>query len=142
MHAKQTHGKKARVTERAARRHANVRATPPASVAVTFRHIDPTVAIRQYAERKLSPLAKLLKRPCDIHLILSVDKYRHHGEVTVRSGAFGLTAEEETKDLYSVIDLLADKVVQQVKRHQGRTVSRRLRAPSAGQVMTESERDN
>jgi putative sigma-54 modulation protein len=125
-----------RATERTTRRDTRASAQPRAKVAVTFRHVDPTVAIRQYAERKLTPLAKLLKRPCEIHLILSVDKYRQHGEVTFKSGAFGLTAQEETKDLYSVIDLLADKVARQVKSHQGKAASRRLRAPSAGEVLS------
>ena len=53
---------------------------------MTFRHVEPTLAIRSYAERKFSHMAKFLKRVCVVHLILSVDKFRQPGEVTVKSG--------------------------------------------------------
>ena len=59
-----------------------------------------------YAEQKFAHLGRSLKRTCLAHLILTVDKYRQHGEVTVKSGRLSVIAQEETKDLYSVIDLL------------------------------------
>jgi putative sigma-54 modulation protein len=142
MASKPTRSNGSKAPERAPRRRARVKSKPAAKVTVTFRHVDPTEAIRQYAERKLAPLARLLKRPCDIHLILSVDKYRQHGEVTLKSGAFGLTAQHQTKDLYAVIDLLADKVARQVTRHHEKTLSRRLRTPSTGEVMSLSESES
>ncbi|HXW84004.1 MAG TPA: ribosome-associated translation inhibitor RaiA [Candidatus Binataceae bacterium] len=127
------HSKRTRGAIRAERRKARGTST---TVTVTFRHVDPTDAIRDYAQRKLAPLGKFLKRPCDAHLILSVDKYRQHGEVTVKSGRLSVTAEEETKDLYSVIDLLADKVGKQLKRHIEKMKTIKTRVPSAGEVLS------
>lgn len=112
---------------------------PPVGVTVTFRHVAPTEAIRAYAERKFSHVAKFLKRACEVHLILTVDKYRQHGEVTVKSGRLAVTAQEETKDLYSVIDLLADKVGRQVKSHLGKSKDKKLRALSTAEVLTAAE---
>lgn len=112
---------------------------PPVVVTVTFRHVAPTDAIRSYAERKLSHVAKFLKRTCEVHLILTVDKYRQHGEVTVKSGRLMVTALEETHDLYSVIDSLADKVGRQLKSHLGKSKDKKLRAPSTGKVLTVAE---
>lgn len=108
-------------------------------VTVTFRHVEPTDAIRLYAERKLAHIGKLLKRTCDAHVILLVDKYRHHGEVTVKSGRLSVTAEEETKDLYSVIDLLADKVGRQLKKHIEKFKAKKVRSLSTGEVLSASE---
>ncbi len=108
-------------------------------VTVTFRHVEPTDAIRLYAERKLAHVGKLLKRSCDAHLILSVDKYRQHGEVTVKSGRLSVTAQEETKDLYSVIDLLADKVGHQLKKHLEKFKAKKVRSLSTGEVLSVSE---
>jgi hypothetical protein len=34
---------------------------------------------------------------------------------------------------------MADKLVHQVKRHREKTASRRLRAPSAGEVLSKAE---
>ena len=106
---------------------------------VTFRHVEPTDAIRLYAERKLAHLGKLLKRTCEAHLILTVDKFRQHGEVTVKSGRLSVVAEEETKDLYSVIDLLVDKVGRQLKKHLEKFKTKKVRSLSAPEVLSGSE---
>jgi len=132
-------GKKARVASSAAARASRKAQIPPVVVTVTFRHVEPSVAIRTYAERKFSHLAKFLKRACEAHLILTIDKYRQHGEVTIKSGHLAVTAQEQTKDLYSVIDLLADKVGRQLKSHLGKAKGKKLRALSTGEVLSAAE---
>jgi ribosomal subunit interface protein len=108
-------------------------------VTVTFRHVAPTAAITQYAERKLGRIAKFLKRPAQAHLILGVDKYRQCGEVTVKSGRIMISAQEIDKDLYAVIDLLTAKVRTQIKRHMEKIEARKVRAPSAVELLSEPE---
>ena len=135
----QRSGKRSRKVARVARRRSRVSTPAATTVTVTFRHLEPTDALRQYAERKLAHLGKFLKRPCDAHVILSVDKYRQHGEVTVKSGRLSVTAVEETKDLYSVIDLLADKVGRQLKKHLEKFKAKKVRSPSTGELLTDSE---
>src|SRR5208337_2515813 len=132
-------GKRSRAAARERGRQAAAAPAPEARVAVTFRHIEPTEAIRVYGERKLAHAAKHLSRACEIHLILTVDKYRQHGEVTVKSGRFAVTAQEETKDLYSVIDLLADKVERQLKKHLAKIEARKVRSLSTGEVLSAAE---
>jgi len=137
MRSKAGPGKRSRAIARKTHRSSLKARIPAPEITVTFRHVEPTEAIRAYAVRKLSHPAKFLKRPCQIHLILTVDKYRHRGEVTVKSGYVAVAAQEETKSLYSVIDLLADKVERQLKNHRGKTTTKRLRAPSAGELMSD-----
>jgi putative sigma-54 modulation protein len=139
MRSKAGRGKRSRVIARKARRSSLKARIPAPEIAVTFRHVEPTEAIRAYAVRKLSHVAKFLKRPCQVHLILTVDKYRHCGEVTVKSGYLDVAAQEETKDLYSVIDLLADKVERQLKDHRGKTSAKKLRASSAGELLSNEQ---
>ncbi len=115
------------------------RTIPPTAVSVTFRHVDPTSALQSYAERKLGHISKFLKRAAQVHLILAVDKYRQHGEVTVKSGRLAVAAQAETKDLYSVIDLLVDKVERQLKSHLAKVKARKIRVPSAGEVLSAAE---
>ncbi len=112
---------------------------PPTEVNITFRHVEPTAALQEYAERKLGQISKFLKRATQAHLILAVDKYRQHGEVTVKSGRLTVAAQAETKDLYSVIDLLADKVERQLKKELEKVETRKTRAASAGEVLTAAE---
>jgi putative sigma-54 modulation protein len=139
MRSKAGPGKRSRAIARRTRRSSLKARIPAPEVTVTFRHVEPTETIRAYAVRKLSHLGKFLKRPCLIHLILTVDKYRHRGEVTVKSGYLDVAAQEETKDLYSVIDLLADKVERQLKNHRGKTTAKKLRASSAGELMSNEQ---
>ncbi|MGH7934789.1 MAG: ribosome hibernation-promoting factor, HPF/YfiA family [Candidatus Binataceae bacterium] len=139
MTGKAREGKRSRASLRKTHRTWRKAQVPPAGVTVTFRHVEPTEALRTYAERKLTHLTKYLKRACEVHLILSVDKYRQHGEVTVKSGRMAVTAQEETKDLYSVIDLLADKVGRQLKSHLGKVKAKKVRAPSTGEVLSAAE---
>ncbi|MGO9452950.1 MAG: ribosome hibernation-promoting factor, HPF/YfiA family [Candidatus Binataceae bacterium] len=131
---------KVRGKQKVAGRNAK-RAAGPATttVTVTFRHVEPSDAIRRYAERKLAHLGKFLKRTCEAHVILSVDKYRQHGEVTVKSGRLSATAEQESKDLYSVIDLLEDKVVRQLRRHREKIEARKVRTLSTGEILSAKE---
>jgi putative sigma-54 modulation protein len=139
MQNKQSPGKRSRAAVRKTRRTARIGQPAQTTVTVTFRHVEPTEAIRLYAERKLGHLGKYAKQACAAHLILSVDKYRQHGEVTVKSGRFSMTAEDESKDLYAVIDLLADKVARQLKRQLEKITARKTRALSTGEVLSEVE---
>lgn len=139
MRGKASEGKRSRALTRKSRRATRKSGVPATAVSVTFRHIEPTEAIRAYAVRKLSQVAKYLKRACDVHVILTVDKYRHRGEVTVKSGYLAVTAQEETKDLYSVIDLLADKVGRQLKSHLGKVTAKKVRVPSTGEVLSAAQ---
>ena len=132
-------GKRARAATRKARRSTRLGEAGVCNVTVTFRHVEPTDAIRQYAERKFAHVGKLIKRACEAHLILSVDKYRQHGEVTVKSGRLSVTAAVETKDMYSVIDLLADNVGRQLTKHLEKIKAKKVRSPSTGQVLAASE---
>jgi ribosomal subunit interface protein len=132
-------GKRTRAANRKVRRSARIADGNQTHVTVTFRHVEPTDAIRLYAERKLAHLGKLLKRACEAHLILTVDKFRQHGEVTVKSGRLSVVAEEETKDLYSVIDLLVDKVGRQLKKHLEKFKAKKVRSLSAGEVLSATE---
>ncbi|TMA51074.1 MAG: ribosome-associated translation inhibitor RaiA, partial [Deltaproteobacteria bacterium] len=84
-------------------------------ITVTFRHVEPTPALRTYAEEKLSRVKKYLRRPVDAHVILSVAKERHVAEITLKADHVTMFAQEETHDLYSAIDLALDKLEHQAQ---------------------------
>src|SRR5258705_2761763 len=88
---------------------------------VTFRHVDPTPALRSHAEDKLERMVKkYLRRPVDAHVILSVAKERHIAEITLKADHATLFAQEETHDLYSAIDLALDKLEHQAQKLKAR----------------------
>jgi len=95
-------------------------------ITVTFRHVDPTPALRRYAEDKLGRVVrKYLKRPGDAHVILGVHKARHLAEITLQADHVTLFAKETTKDLYAAIDLACEKVEQQARKLKARRETRK-----------------
>jgi len=138
MSMKNGKGKKSRAIGRKAKRQTRLKIAEVA-VNVTFRHVEPTDALRQYAEKKFAHLGRILKQPAEAHLILVIDKYRQCGEVTFKSGRIAATATEENTDLYAVIDLLTDKISHQLKKHAEKVKSKKMRSPSTPQVLAASE---
>lgn len=106
---------------------------------VTFRHVDPTPALRSHAEERLDRMVKkYLHRPVDAHVILSVSKERHAAEITLQADHVTMFAKEETTDLYAAIDLAVAKLEHQAqklrekrKEHKGPSGSRAITAEDA-----------
>ena len=95
-------------------------------VSVTFRHTQPTDALKRYAEEKAHKIGKYFYRPLDAHVVLSVDsRDRQVAEVTMQTRRLTIHGREETTDLYSAIDLVMDKVEQQVRKYKTKTRLRR-----------------
>jgi ribosomal subunit interface protein len=110
------------------------------AVHVTFRHLEPSTAIQDYVERKLGNINKFLKKDAVAHVVLSVDKYRHCGEATVKAGSLNLKAAyQEGRDLYAVIDGLADKVKRQITEHLNKIKQARTRAVPASTTIVSAE---
>ncbi|MCC6847820.1 MAG: ribosome-associated translation inhibitor RaiA [Deltaproteobacteria bacterium] len=93
---------------------------------VTFRHMEATDALREYAEKRVRRVAKYVHRPIDAHVILSVVKRRHIAEIVLKADRTTMTVEEETGDLYSAIDLAADKLEHRARKHTGKISNRKL----------------
>ncbi len=100
-------------------------------VSVTFRHIEATDALREHAERRVERIAKYLHRPIDAHVVLSVTKRRHMAEIVLNADRTTLSSKEETTDLYSAIDLAADKLEQRARKHTSKLKSHKLPAPGS-----------
>ncbi len=92
------------------------------NIAVTFKHIDSSDAIRQYAESKVLKLEKYLNNILEAHVTLSIERVDHKesGVAQIKLSAKNLivNAEEKSADIYSAIDLLLEKVEAQIKKHK------------------------
>lgn len=97
-------------------------------VSVTFRHTEPTEALRKYAEEKVHRIGKYFSRAMEAHVVLAVDsKQRQVAEVELHALGTTIHGKEETEDLYSAIDLVADKLERQIKKRKGKTKVNRRR---------------
>lgn len=98
------------------------------NVTITFRHMEPSEAIKEYARSKLSKLQKHLRQPMTARVTLSLDKLEHSAEVQLSSGSRRAEAKEVSDDTYASIDAVMDKLDRQVRGAKGATQSKRRRS--------------
>jgi putative sigma-54 modulation protein len=97
-------------------------------VSVSFRHTQPTEALKHYAEEKIHKIGKYFSRPLEAHVVMSVDaRQRQVVEVELLAHGFNVHGKEETSDLYSAIDLVMDKLERQVQKHKEKVKLERRR---------------
>lgn len=88
-------------------------------IAVTFRHMESSDAIRNYVEDKLSRVKKYIDEPIDAQVVLSVQKkINHRAEVTMVAKGLTMKSTETKDDMYAAIDLMVDKIERQLKRYK------------------------
>jgi len=103
-------------------------------VSVTFRHVDSSEPLRDYAIDKVArTCGKYLRNPIEAHVVLSVIKQRHRAEIVIHAKHFDLAAHEDTSDLYEAIDLAVARVEAQLRKHKDRINDHKGRA---GEIRT------
>ena len=105
-------------------------------VSVTFRKIDASDTLRNYAEGKLYRIKKFVEDPIEAHVVLSVEKFRHIAEVSINANGLRINGQEETGDMYSAIDMVVDKVEAQIKKNREKLKKRKRDGGSKPLVMT------
>ena len=98
-------------------------------VLVTFRHTQPTDALKRYAEEKIHRIGNYVSRPLVAHVVLAVDsKERQTAEVELHMHGIIIHSRGQTADLYSAIDSVIDKLQRQVKKQKEKSQLNRKRA--------------
>jgi len=87
-------------------------------ITVTFRHMEPTDALREYAIEKVTKLTRYVDRMTEANVVLSLEKHRHIAEVTINANRITINGREETHEMHSAIDLVMDKIERQVKKYK------------------------
>jgi putative sigma-54 modulation protein len=86
-------------------------------IAITFRHLSPSDALKGYVHEKLERVQKYLRQPLDAHVTLFTEKHLHVAEVSLASEGRHYQARHDSEDMYKSIDLMIDKVEHQISRH-------------------------
>jgi len=89
-------------------------------ITTTFRHMEPSEALKSYAEEKLERVKKYIDEPVVVQLFLTVEKIRHSAEVTINAKGITIKAAEESNDMYASVDAVADKIERQLRRFKER----------------------
>ncbi len=85
---------------------------------LTGHHLEITPAMRDYVTSKLERVTNHFDQVIDVKVTLSVEKLKQKVEATLHVPGNDLHAECADDNMYSAIDLLADKLDRQVLRHK------------------------
>lgn len=88
-------------------------------ISITFRHVDPSDALKRYSEEKIAKLQKFLRQPMTAKVTLSLDRLKQVAEVRISSGGEHLEAKEATNDMYASIDVVLGKLERQIRGAHG-----------------------
>ena len=86
----------------------------------TFKHIDPTEAIKSHASKKIQKITKLEHEILDIHFIFEVDKLQHKAELIFQTNHGKFVSHHISESLYNSIDGAIEKMVHQISKDKDR----------------------
>jgi putative sigma-54 modulation protein len=88
-------------------------------LSTTFRHMDASQAVREYAAEKLDKIKKYFhKDPISAHAVFAVERgFNHVADINITlPNGIVINAKEVTEDMYSSIDLAAARIERQVRK--------------------------
>jgi putative sigma-54 modulation protein len=87
-------------------------------VNITFRHLEPTEALKAHVRDRVEHVKRYIDRPSEAHAVLHVENLDHHAEITVKTGRFLLRGTGRSQDMYASIDAAAERIERQLKKHK------------------------
>jgi putative sigma-54 modulation protein len=80
--------------------------------------VEVTPALREYATEKLQRVERHFDHLTNVHVVLGLEKLTHKVEATINSTQKQIHAQAEATDMYAAIDLLADRLDSQIRKHK------------------------
>lgn len=103
----------------------------------TFRHLESTDAIKNYASDKLGKLQKYVRVPAEAAVTFSLVRHRHCVDVHLTVEGYLYQARAEEEDMYASIDAVVDKIQGQLTRNKQQHVDSRRRATPTGEAASD-----
>lgn len=86
----------------------------------TFRNMEATEALRDYAAEKLTKLKKHVIKPGNVHVIFNIEKFNHIAEVTLVANGIRYVSSQRSNDMYTSIDGAIKKLESQLREYKDR----------------------
>jgi putative sigma-54 modulation protein len=89
----------------------------------TGRQATVTKKLKTIAESGLERVAKIVSRSCNVHVILTTEKYRHCAEITLKTKIYKLVAKCESTEMGTALHDAVSKIERQAIRHNQKTTT-------------------
>ena len=87
----------------------------------TGHHIDVTPALKEFVTEKLERIQRHFKHITEVHVTFGIEHLSKVAEATIHVPCSTIHAKSEsTKDMYSAVDTLVDKLDRMVKKHKAK----------------------
>ncbi len=101
-------------------------------VSVTFKNLDPTPSLKEYAENKILKSVKFDEKLIDAQVFLSTEAHNRSADITlIGSHGLKLRAQVKSDDMYGSIDKAVDKIIRQLRRHKEKLKSHKAKPTSS-----------
>ncbi len=87
-------------------------------LSLSGHHVEVTPSMRAYVEKKLERISRHFDHVIDVHCVLTVEKLRQKAEATLHVRGNAIHADATEENMYTAIDLLADKLDRRVLKHK------------------------
>jgi putative sigma-54 modulation protein len=115
-------------------------------LSVTFRHMEATDALKDYARERMERIKKYFPDPIAVHVVMSTERgYKHRVDVTMQlHNGLTVAGREASESMFSSIDLVIAKIERQVRRYKEKLRTHKARTsltpvPWSHTVVAESE---
>jgi putative sigma-54 modulation protein len=97
----------------------------------TARHCELDPELRSYAQQRLEKLERFARDIHEAHLILTLEKYRHIAEITLRLNQHEMVSREESTDSRAAFERAADHLEKQLRKLKEKRAARHRAGPTA-----------
>jgi len=94
-------------------------------IITTARHFEMTDEVRGHAQKRMEKLQRYLSDSDDVHLILTMEKYRKIAEFTLHVHGNEIVSRGVSEDMLVAIDRGIDRIERQIKRLNARKRNRK-----------------
>jgi ribosomal subunit interface protein len=92
---------------------------------LTGRHFEITPHLKAHAEGQVTKLDRYNHHILEAEMVLFMDHATHIAEGKVHVSHAVLTARAEAKDMYAAVNEAVDRMLIQIKRHEGKLRDRK-----------------
>jgi putative sigma-54 modulation protein len=100
-------------------------------VSITARHFELTSELRAFVEEELEKITRFFDSIVSSNVVLEVEGYRQHAEITVKVSGATLTGTGVSDDMYVSVEESVDKLKTQLKKYKGKLKDRDQKKVSA-----------
>lgn len=105
----------------------------------TFRNLESSEGIKNYATEKLAKIQRYMHVPLDAEVTLSIERHLQCADISVTADGKRFAGRDESEDMYASIDKVLGKIDRQVRDAKAAMTDRKRHANGVAGLVGESD---